>query len=202
MLHRSFERQAFVAFQCTGRHEIFMIVKEEKPPKSKSDRVLFSEQGGEFVLEQCLLWNDSYASVSIERIFSEISTSTLLVNTRFCLICLFKLERQGKIILKIQNKSAINTEFAPDQKTLAVCLQRRIHYGFVFYLANGNATLIWITRNPGVEWREQWIHTLSREARQKSVTTSWDCFPTSCRLDFGVFLWFCFVLFFLVCVLF
>lgn len=62
------------------------------------------------------------------------------------------------------------TEFAPAQKILAVCLHRWIHYGFAFYLANGNTMLIWITRNskdPVVSWREQWIPTLSHEARQE-----------------------------------
>lgn len=62
------------------------------------------------------------------------------------------------------------TEFAPAQKILAVCLHRWIHYGFAFYLANGKTMLIWITRNskdPVVSWREQWIPTLSHEARQE-----------------------------------
>lgn len=73
---------------------------------------------------------------------------------------------------------------------LAVCLHRWIHYGFAFYLVNGSTMLMSITRNsedPVVSGREQWIPTLSREARQKSVTTSWDCFPTLCWLDFFFF---------------
>lgn len=49
-LSRSFERQAFVTFQCTGRHKICDRKKGKNHPKAK-----VIEQRGEFNLMQFLL---------------------------------------------------------------------------------------------------------------------------------------------------
>lgn len=114
------------------------------------------------------------------------------MNTHFCLIWLFKLERQGRIIRKIQ----ISLESIPNLPRIQkIRAHRWTHRSFAFYLANGNPTLIritWKRKDPGVSDVDSACHTLLQEARQKSVTKGWDCFPTLCWLNFFFFFWFAF----------
>lgn len=115
MANTHLERDRLLSFCSALGSTRFYDCKGEQSPKS-GDAVLFSEQRGEFILmPQFLLRNNSSASVNTERILS--LSHCLIGNTHFCVICLFKLERQGENNPKSPGKFRITTEFAPDQNT-------------------------------------------------------------------------------------
>lgn len=118
----------------------------------------------------------------------------MVVNTNFCFIYLFQLERQGRITLKIQVSLESIVNLSQIKKILAICLRRWIRYGFSFYLANGNTTLIWITWNskdPVVYWHEQWMSHSFTWSKAKEYDLKLRLLP-----------YFVLIGFFLVCILF
>lgn len=85
----------------------------------------------------------------------------LVVNTRFCLICLFQLERQGRIILKILIRQESILNLPQIRKILAIYPYRWRHYGFCL-LPLRMATQWWCelhgnSKDPVLCWCEQWM---------------------------------------------